>query len=897
MDTALLYAAYVACPLTFALIMYILRKVTKYALSSLRRFLVTCVVGSTLAILACFVAWYVPLWARIAKAWLMNVGYSCAIDRARRESLLELYQLPGIGPFAAIVGPWFGMPSWGEVHLDFGPTCHLLDHYGLVPALSAPPMVLWFKWACYCVLVLSLPLVCIWCYILFCTLQIIRRSLSGWVLHADAPVLPFTLDTVTKEVKRMSEAICGEVSKIKPVDGHHIRLAHVRARTEQSCLQFLRRYTVKTRDIGGSLKRNQNLGADHHICYPNLDAADHRRAQLMTDFANDAGVHSGQECPCKSRLSIMSYTDFHLTRDDLCQAISSPTLIITHDFSAHKGVKKWYDGEATVEVNHAGVSMQSAGGSSYVHGYHHWGPEGVLISHDKALHYRRLGFVDKYTMVLLVWPSSGTYYRNDPLNLRSSAGMVAAADCSGGVTAVRTTVGDGKLVFSFRKGGEEIGQVPAATIIRSAHALSTLARGERYRATSDSIVRSRFVADEADLNLLQYATALVSQLSDEMATNTAYDSWITGSPSDLSWLHRRVLGLLIAACNRRGVLFSASRSIFLWFVGSNRQHSLTPWAWSDIRVPMYDVVPPKEKLETIENTSPSRPFPSGGQGDVAGPAPPNSDVPRQDSEQCSNLTPNTGVECGAPPPPPPPEVVVEHKPQAARKPRVPKPSTAKPAVCTEPTCAGKHLSGQPCKQRKPCAGICRHADGSPVQFHALVAKCRGEQPKPPAAAAVPGPSGASTSSSTVPTPRTATRNPGRRSTQTGGKNKPRVPKGDVQTPKSTTTGRKNVGKRLDKNVAASKSVRNSGRRRANPRNPRGNGPKTPNPGPSAPPPDVGNVSAGGSQPVGQPSESLPSGGRPLSAMAEPFSPATTTGVVGGEAAGAPCGPGAQACHC
>jgi len=891
MDAAILYAAYVACPLAFALLITILCKATKFALSSLRRFLITCVVGSTLAVLACFVAWYVPLWVRIAKVWLMNVGYTCALDRARRESLLELYQLPVIGPLAAIVGPVFGMPSWGEVHLDFGPTCHLLDHYGLVPVLSAPPMVLWFKWACYCVLVLSFPLVCMWCYFTFCTLQIIRRALFGWVLQADAPVLPFTLDTVTREVKRMSETISGEVSSMKPVDGHHKRLAHVRARTEHFCLQFLRRYTVKTRDIGGSLKRNQNLGTDHHICYPNLDAADHRRAQLMTDFANDAGVHTGQDCPCKSRLSIMSYTDFHLTRDDLCQAISSPTLIITHDFSAHQGKKTWYDGEATVEVNHAGVSMQSAGGSSYVHGYHHWGPEGVLLSHDKALHYRRLGFVDKYTMVLLVWPASGTYYRNDPLNLRSSAGMVAATDCSGGVTAIRASVGDGKLVFSFRKGGEEIGQVPAATIIRSAHALSTLARGERYRATSDSIVRSRFVADEADLNLLQYATALVSKLSDEMATNTAYDSWITGSPSDLSWLHRRMLGFLIAACNRRGILSTAARRVFLWAVGSSRQHSLTPWAWSDTRVPMYDVVPPKEKLETIENTSPSRPFPSGGQGDVAGPAPPNCDVPRQDSEQCSNLTPNKSVECGATPPPPPPEVVVELKSSTATKSRVPK-----PRECTEPTCAGKHKVGQPCIARKPCAGICRHADGSPVGYHAFTAKCRGEQPKPAPAAAEPSSSGPSTSTPPVPPPRTATRNTSRRSTQTGRKTNTQVPKRDVQPQQSKQRDRKNVGKKLDRNVATSKSLPGGGKRRANPRNPRGPRAGPSGAGPQAPPPDVGNVSEGGSQPVDQPSAPLPPGGKPLSAMAEPFSPTSTTGVGGGKDASASCGPGAQACH-
>jgi len=890
MDALVLYALYVACPLATALFFHIIGRSARYMFSSTRRFLVSCAVLSTLALLVGFGAWFVPLWVRLVRAWLFNLGHACAIDRARRTALLELYEVPLVGPLAAILAPWVGLPSWGEVHLDYGVSCQLLDHYGYVPILTAPPMVLWFKWACYFVCTLSAPLACLWLYFSFCTLQVIRRAFSGWALNVDAPVLPFTLQAATAEVLRLSNALVGEVKNTPIEDGHHKRLALVRARTEMTMLQFLRRYTLRTRDVGGSLTRNQKFGRDHHICYPNLDAADHRRVQLMNECANNAEVHLGQDCPCRTRLSIMSYVDFHLSRDELCRAIQSPTLIITHDFAAHQGVRKWYDGEATVEVNRAGVSMQTAGGSSYVHGYHHWGPEGVLISQDTVLQYRRLGFVDKYTMVLLAWPSSGTYYRNDPLNLRSSSGMTEAADCSHGVIAVRTSVDAGKLVFSFRKDGEEIGQVPLSTIIRSAHALASLTRGERYRATSDSVVRSRFVADEADLNLLPYASVLVSKLSDEMALNTAHDSWISGSPSDLSWVHRRVLGLLALACNNAGIFRPIIRHTFRWVIGTSRHNSLTPWSWKDIRVPMYEVIPPNQQLETVENTTPSRPFSSGGQGDVAGPAPPSSDVPRQNDGECSNLTPNQSVESRPVTPPSAPAEARVPQPEPA-----PARSLDSPIPCTEPTCAGKHKPGTPCVARKPCNGVCRHADGTPVRFHNATAKCRGDQPKPPAKASRPSTSGSKPSPPSVPPPNPVAKRSGRRSTQTGGKDQPRRAEKKVQPTESTPRDRRPVGGRMDKNGAAPKNVRNRGPRRAGPNRPRTQRQATPPAATGNPPPDVHHVPSGGAQPVDAASRSTSPGWTNLNAMAEPFFPQTATGAEGSPGGSDACGSASQTC--
>lgn len=605
----------------------------KFIFRSKHTFVVCCVLLSTLALTVGGLTIYAPILVRMVKAWLFNTGHACAVDRAKRQSLLTLYSTPLVGPVAVWLGPMFGLYSWGEANLDFGPLCTYLDSQGFVPVVTAPSVVVWFKTLCYIAVCSVIPVVCLWAYLSFCVCQVIRRAFTGLAVSVDAPVLPFTLEAATDAISTLNRLLSVELKSVPAEVGHHKKLAFVRARTEMTVLSFLRRYTSKTRDIGGSLKRNSKLGADHHVCYPNLDAADHRRVALRDDFAVDAAIHTGQDCPCSNRLSIMSYVDFHLSREDLVGAIRSPTLVVTHDFYHNMGTSSWYDGEASVTVTPAGVFMETSGGSSYSHGYHQWESEGLIVASGRAVQYRRLGFSDKYTMVLLVWPCSGTYYLNDPLNLRSSGGLVEKVDCSDGVIAVRSTGDKGKLTYVFQKGAVKIGHLSFSTIIRAAHAVSSLKRGDRYKATVDSVVRSRIVADEEDLTLLMYATNLVLMLSDEIAVSLSRDTYIHGDPSTLSWVQRRLIRFLVRSSNRAWILGPLCSRISRFVVGPSARFSLVPWAWSEQVVPMYETVPPTETVELTDTPGASRPFLSGGQGDVAGPASPDSDVPRQDAQQ------------------------------------------------------------------------------------------------------------------------------------------------------------------------------------------------------------------------------------------------------------------------
>lgn len=736
MDTYSLAAIAAASTILGMVLTYYAIRVAKFAMSSRRRFCVCLLVGTLCTMLVVAGTMWTTVLVRFVKAWLMNVGHSCAVDRAKRQSLVALYETPLVGPIATFIGPLLGFYDWGEAHLDYGSVCHLLDIQGFVPVVHAPPFLFWLKTACYVIVVSALPLVAVPIYGFYVCWQLLKRVMTGWAVEVDAPCLPFTLEDITKHYRAERPKCEAQLEKLKP-NGGHPKMAHSRWFAETSTLAFLRRYSRLTRDIGGHPTRQSKSGADHHVCFPDLEVADHRRAQLREDFSNDVQVHKGQDCPHKSRLSMMSYVDFHMTRSELVKTIHAPTFIITHDFDAFRGTQEWYGGEATVRVDDNTVTMVTAGGTKYHHGYHRWGSEGVLVEGDGALHYRRMGQVDAHTIVIFVWPARGIFYRSDPTNLSSSGGLQQLIPVGDGVHAVIDRDKLGKLVFAFWRGGRSIGQVSHSCIIRAAHSLSSLKRGERFSATCDSVVRSRMVADEQDLSLLVPSTALSIKLADDMALLNGNLSVIQGDPFELGWFRRHVM----LRFTRMSTWLPRSAQLvwvrfIVWVCGPSVNSTLVPWAWDRVNVPMYETSPKSETVDLVEDIHPAQPFPFGGQGDASGPASPDTDVPRTDANECESLPANKGVEpCAAAPSPsapiPPPKV---EKSSVDTPPPPPKAST--PSDGSSPQglqgacmqfCAGKH-TGPVCQPRIPCTGNCKARDGTKLVFHRK--SCPGTREKP-----------------------------------------------------------------------------------------------------------------------------------------------------------------------
>lgn len=428
----------------------------------------------------------------------------------------------------------------------------------------------------------------------------------------------------------------------------HETLAKIRADLERWTMGYMFRCTNKLRDLGGSLTRNARYGRRLHICFPNLDAADHARLG-KNSYANDVALHKAEDCDANIPFAVMSYVDFHLSTEELAKAIKGPTLIVTHPYSTMQGSFSWFDGEATGTILGNFVTMTTRKGTTYTHKFHDWHDEGIIFSHDSVAHYIKIGLYGN-SVVYLAYPATGTFHHNDPTALR--ANRKENVLLPNGVTTVRQ--GDS---YHFVKDRIEIGAVLASTIIRCAYTVAFTKREENFMHSINGIIRNRVTADKQDHSLLEHITHLVIITADDMALSTGHiGNFLPSNVIGLS-LWKRLMVTFIRKVYILSPAISQDLAKMLWkrIVGQSPETALFPWLWREVRVPNYEHVGTGNGLlgdGTKRSNLKRQPFQPQGPGNYAGGAPINvgnavSNSPKpsckcgtKGRKQTPNTTPN-----------------------------------------------------------------------------------------------------------------------------------------------------------------------------------------------------------------------------------------------------------------
>ncbi|APG76578.1 hypothetical protein 1 [Wenling tombus-like virus 4] len=486
--------------------------------------------------------------------------------------------------------------------------------------LSLGPIALIILTTCTIISVCALALYV--CYILA------RRS--NIQVACDPP--PFT----HREVK---DILCSyfaknklDVDSVDPDPTGHPKLAYIRRQMEKAMQVFLLRLNRKIRDVGGSLSRSAKLlkQGSKHICFPNLTSADKERLELAkrnldAEAWEHIGLHKGDECPHRSLPSYMTYVDFHLSPEQLCRTIKSPTLILTHDFAkVDKDGEQWFNGECDIKRYGDFISFQTRGGLKYTHGYHAWENEGTICTTEGTLRYYRV-YEAHGSIIIYACPVAGEYTPRVDNTLCSTAGSADAYKLNNGVEA--HVKGDVVQV-----GDHEISK---DTLYRVAYQMSLLPRDEKWLPNCSSVLRGRFTADEMPASALHDSLQFVVMLADRMAVS--YRQSMIGDPQSYNFLMRRVLLLVLNLTSRlpdtlSAPIVAAFRSFRRFLSGKSPRHALSSWMWTVHRVPTYEVMWDNVAAMLIDPKKPNsakQPFPFSGATAVA----PTVEQPSGDTSQ------------------------------------------------------------------------------------------------------------------------------------------------------------------------------------------------------------------------------------------------------------------------
>lgn len=412
--------------------------------------------------------------------------------------------------------------------------------------------------------------------------RLVRRQL----VSVSAMPPPYTHRDVSEMLKQRLDAFDPARIAAQNPGNKHANMAAVRYMVEKACYHVLGCLSGAggyLRDVGGSLTRNRALGKRLHICFPNLSGADKRKLAENPTPANDVGHHRGQDCPHSNRPTMMTYVDFHMSIDELVQAIRSPTLILTHDFSKVVGSESWFEGEAHVERIGDMISMSTEGGSRYFHGFHSWGDEGTAVTTSGAFSYQRV-YDDHHSIVLWCVPLSGKFIPSRDNTLASSAGHCTRFPLSNGVTA---TLDADNYNISRPDGTSE--RVSASTITRVAFQMAGALRDAKWGESLNSILRGRFVADKQPMTCLIEAQQLCVRLADTYALTL--ERSLVGDPAQYGFLWRNVLRVFLAFTRLLPTSLTGLGSTLVRYlleaVGGRTTN--VSWMWSHIKVPTYEV--------------------------------------------------------------------------------------------------------------------------------------------------------------------------------------------------------------------------------------------------------------------------------------------------------------------
>ncbi|APG76435.1 hypothetical protein 1 [Sanxia tombus-like virus 9] len=385
--------------------------------------------------------------------------------------------------------------------------------------------------------------------------------------------------------------------------GHPV-LAKTRATLETACQQVLLRMNNKIRDVGGSVSRNQKLGKSLHVCFPVLTAAD--RARVNRALANDVGFHLGHECDVKHIPTYMSYTDFHMPLDMLVRTVTSPTLIITHDFRNMPA--KLFDEEATISVIGGLVNMTTRGGSKYTHGYHSWDDEGSVVTKSGAFYYHKVAELGD-SIVIYATPLNGDHDPTQDNELQSSVNCYTGIKYRGG----RAELHNGEYIMRDDQGNLR-GAVSARTVSRVAHSFGYAKRDAKFETGLAANLRARFTQDGEDHSLLPEATNLTVALADRIAL--AADMSAVSCPTEMNFFQRVMWNAYFALVSVLPTSLQLARTVRQMLLQSEHVR-FRKWMWEEVHIPNYLVSTPGLVSLRADAVKASRLFPSPGAATAA----------------------------------------------------------------------------------------------------------------------------------------------------------------------------------------------------------------------------------------------------------------------------------------
>jgi hypothetical protein len=381
--------------------------------------------------------------------------------------------------------------------------------------------------------------------------------------------------------------------------GCHKNLAHQRRVLEAFAYDSLLDTLSCVRDVGGSRSRFPELGIRKHICCPTYSNDDILR-DVKSEVVFDNCGQLGELCPKKADIpgALLSHVDYHLSQQQIVDIVTGPTFMINHNFRSRPvGLAGFLQGDQTLyeaKCAYAGdvVTMTTADGAVFSHGYHDWGNEGSVVGRDKALVYVRVGtYLD--SQLYLLYPAAGVYKRTGITVLQKKSDN-ALPMISGAVVTRNLT----DETFEIGMGATKI-SCPSEIIADVALAMASCPRDEKYGDTMRSMLSAKMASKGTNKSDISSWYQLVAYLSDSDAVHVLpYVTSFSGSPTSYSWT--RILAYRCLLVVRRLL------PVFLAFtldriVDHSYIRDCAEWTFPHHIVPTYEVYTPRNNSSWRSN--------------------------------------------------------------------------------------------------------------------------------------------------------------------------------------------------------------------------------------------------------------------------------------------------------
>lgn len=478
-------------------------------------------------------------------------------------------------------------------------------------------------------------------------------------------------------------------------DFGHTLLAHQRRVCERWAFDLLRTVYQTVRDVGGSRSRWAGEEGDNgwkHVCGPVMDAMDLLRDGKSPESPFFNCGKTGGSCPARSQIpaAVLSHSDYYMCRDELSATIRGPTIIINHQCKRNDeyGVWKYRDldeqhqrlfrqsadewvrenrkstdpgmgpqdrrrdaqrerpitdddrAEYVVRVEcHVSrrggrVRMEPDNGTPYEHCVNLWQNEGCVVGKHGAFIYVRIGTY-RDTEVYYAYPYSGTYYSDDPNNLkRTNETQLCYKD-------VTITKDEHNLILE----GEITEVVPQSIVRQIAVAHSDAIRDANYLANLKSSLIQKLTSQKIRISQIESLVYYTARLCDELAVTLVQEaSIVSGDPYKWNFIQT--------------VLQTIMFRLIVWLRSGSCVHLLrylsrlccpiaqvsTPWCFKNLHIVPYVMDENANRVDVGIVRRPGSCFRFSRSSNDAGVDNGNSNRPSEDNRKLDRINRNSSVE-------------------------------------------------------------------------------------------------------------------------------------------------------------------------------------------------------------------------------------------------------------